>query len=691
MPAQSNAPPVVGGFDPQALAEAEAILKSLGITRPGTLAEINQPGSKLKYGLSALGLASEIKPVQLGEAASALGLTPDEFVKVFPPIPGQIKPVPLIDAGQAIPTAPLGPTQRQAVSSAAKARGTALESIKPTTVSGQELAFALQTALGPLGQDVQPQLVISGKDYQPGQPLEGQIGVQMTEQGPRITLPSKLPREFAQVILQQAVETAKTAVTEKGKETRLTEQLHAQEDRQVLRTDARHDLEVLRADNAQSRQRFAMDGKVKLQLADQDFRGRLAAGKATQAESLLRMKGTQSLDALTAKFEQAHQLLEDRGVLSSAAMAEKAQYGEALQVLKGQQAINLMAYKDQNGQQKLDLQQAMGLAKQAQAANLGTQRDVLKTLLASGRVDVGGLAASLAQMPPGADFEAVKGAIFEHVKDLEAAGAADLDLTRFKLLPPDIRGRVMGQQSPAVRQAYQEEEDAKLRIARAQGQVSLQNQVTAGRITRGEQRAEEQAKPLRAEAQLWRDPETGAAAPESMSLQEAEQKGYVTIKTQQLGLLGNVQTVLSAIDTIERVGSKLTNKAFGSALIDLPRQQAQSGLITLKRLAGDEDLAELDTAISNILTPLRKVQGDTGNVAVAEQEITRGSLFKDSDTVDGFKKRIQVIRNTMADTMEQIGLKGAAKKARTMGSARKKGNEEKRKKAEDLFKSFEAK
>lgn len=164
-------------------------------------------------------------------------------------------------------------------------------------------------------------------------------------------------------------------------------------------------------------------------------------------------------------------------------------------------------------------------------------------------------------------------------------------------------------------------------------------------------------KPLDKDSQLWRNAETGEAARPNMTPAEAKNKGYINIEPQQLQTVTQIHNVEDGLDSVSRAANKLLRNATGYTLLDAPAGILQSSWLTLKRKAGDKDLAELESAISRITPGMAKLGGDTGNVAVAEREIYGKSIFSDNDTIESVMGKLGQIRQANANTLKSMGMK----------------------------------
>lgn len=157
-------------------------------------------------------------------------------------------------------------------------------------------------------------------------------------------------------------------------------------------------------------------------------------------------------------------------------------------------------------------------------------------------------------------------------------------------------------------------------------------------------------------SQEYRDPVTGHAAPAWATQKQLQQMGYVNIEPTQVQTISQLRNVDEAMKEVLGAGTALVRKATGSSLFDIPAGFLQTKIVDLtKKYAGDPNAALLQSALSRIAPSMAKLAGDTGNIAVAEQQIYKDAVFSGSDTLESFATKIKSILQAQKRTRASLG------------------------------------
>jgi len=158
-------------------------------------------------------------------------------------------------------------------------------------------------------------------------------------------------------------------------------------------------------------------------------------------------------------------------------------------------------------------------------------------------------------------------------------------------------------------------------------------------------------------AQEYRDPVTGQAAPSWATPKQLADLGFVNIEPSQIAAVNGIRNVDAAMKEIFQAGSSLIRTDSGTGnLSEIPRGMLQMPIVSLiRKYAGSPDAAVLDSAIKRISPTLAKLSGDTGNIALAEQQLYASSIFSDSDTLESLQKKIQSIEQAQTRTRQALG------------------------------------
>jgi hypothetical protein len=120
--------------------------------------------------------------------------------------------------------------------------------------------------------------------------------------------------------------------------------------------------------------------------------------------------------------------------------------------------------------------------------------------------------------------------------------------------------------------------------------------------------------------------------------------------------VNGIRNVDAAMKEILQAGSTLVRNEGGSSLMDIPRGMMQMPIVGLiRKYAGSPDAAVLDSAIKRISPTLAKLSGDTGNIALAEQQLYASSIFSDADTLESLQAKIRSIQNAQSRTRQALG------------------------------------
>lgn len=157
-------------------------------------------------------------------------------------------------------------------------------------------------------------------------------------------------------------------------------------------------------------------------------------------------------------------------------------------------------------------------------------------------------------------------------------------------------------------------------------------------------------------AQEWRDPVTGQAAPSWATKKQLSELGFVNIEPAQIAAVNGIRNVDAAMKEILAAGSSLVRNEGGSSLMEIPRGMLQTPIVSLiRKYSGNPDAAVLDSAIKRISPTLAKLSGDTGNIALAEQQMYAASIFSDADTLESLQAKIRSIEQAQTRTRQALG------------------------------------
>jgi len=158
-------------------------------------------------------------------------------------------------------------------------------------------------------------------------------------------------------------------------------------------------------------------------------------------------------------------------------------------------------------------------------------------------------------------------------------------------------------------------------------------------------------------SQEWRHPISGQAAPSWATPKQLTNMGYVNIESTQVPTVTQLKNVDAAMKEILGAGSSFIRRSTGAgALTEIPLGMLQTPLVQLfKKYAGDPDAQVLQSALGRIAPAMAKLSGDTGNIALAEQQIYKDSVFSESDTLESFVAKIKSITDAQKRTRESMG------------------------------------
>lgn len=244
----------------------------------------------------------------------------------------------------------------------------------------------------------------------------------------------------------------------------------------------------------------------------------------------------------------------------------------------------------------------------------------------------------------------------EHQQKLEVQ-KADVDLKRAQANkydaealagPPDhstinqINKSLHGKGFNESTQAEQQQTIAKYATMRPEAQQQVTSSIPVGQTGK---------------AQEFRDPVTGQAAPSWATPQQLADLGFVNIEPSQIAAVNGIRNVDAAMKEIISAGSSLLRKESGTGnFSEIPRGMLQMPIVSLiRKYSGNPDAAVLDSAIKRISPTLAKLSGDTGNIALAEQQLYASSIFSDSDTLESLHRKIQSIQDAQARTRAALG------------------------------------
>jgi hypothetical protein len=244
----------------------------------------------------------------------------------------------------------------------------------------------------------------------------------------------------------------------------------------------------------------------------------------------------------------------------------------------------------------------------------------------------------------------------EHQKKLEVQNA-DIELKKAQAAkatkyadegPPDhstinqLSKSIHGQPFDNTTQAQQQQTMAKYAAMRPEAQQQVTSAIPVGQTGK---------------AQEFRDPVTGQAAPSWATPQQLADLGFVNIEPSQIAAVNGIRNVDAAMKEIVSAGSSLLRKESGTGnWAEIPRGILQMPIVNLiRKYSGNPDAAVLDSAIKRISPTLAKLSGDTGNIALAEQQLYASSIFSDSDTLESLHRKVQSIQEAQSRTRAALG------------------------------------
>lgn len=157
-------------------------------------------------------------------------------------------------------------------------------------------------------------------------------------------------------------------------------------------------------------------------------------------------------------------------------------------------------------------------------------------------------------------------------------------------------------------------------------------------------------------AQEFRDPITGRAAPSWVTPADLYRVGAVNVEPTQVGVIGQLRNVDEALDEILAGGNVILRDQGVSTWDDVATGMMQRPLVNvIRKYAGDPAVAKMESAMNRITPTLSRLGGDVANVAVAEREMYKDSIFSSTDTVQSFAAKIQSIKDANRRTRVGMG------------------------------------
>ncbi len=162
----------------------------------------------------------------------------------------------------------------------------------------------------------------------------------------------------------------------------------------------------------------------------------------------------------------------------------------------------------------------------------------------------------------------------------------------------------------------------------------------AGGTVTGKAEAEERV-PLNEKASQWVNPTTLEYAAADMTADEAKKLGYATVTKQIGAAIPSARAALQTLSRYEELSKKLLISAGKGTAADIANIQRNRASLTARYYAGDPDVAEF-VALSSSLPTQVKAMGDTGNIAIKEQEF-QGRALPDytKDSLDSALRKVE--------------------------------------------------
>ena len=159
------------------------------------------------------------------------------------------------------------------------------------------------------------------------------------------------------------------------------------------------------------------------------------------------------------------------------------------------------------------------------------------------------------------------------------------------------------------------------------------------------------------EPQLWRDPNTGDAANSTLTTRQAQAKGFVKLRPDQVETINQLRVIEDGLSEVREISKRLLSPKAGTPLGEAWRAAKQTGQLAAMRATGHKDVVALDSIITRLTAPLVKSQGDTANIAVAEREMFKQALVNNQASTEAVLANIDNVIKASRQTRKAMGFK----------------------------------
>lgn len=213
---------------------------------------------------------------------------------------------------------------------------------------------------------------------------------------------------------------------------------------------------------------------------------------------------------------------------------------------------------------------------------------------------------------------------------------------------------------PQMTQARTEAEEVlRGRVQFNQDQQLKRQLAAAGPVAAASETARKEAdrdQPL-AEPQQWRHPETAMAAPSNMTTRQAQSKGYVKVRPDQIETINQLEVIDKGLEEVKAISKRVLKPRADSPLGEALRAMGQTAYLSWLRAIGNADMVKLDSIVSRLTAPLVKSQGDTANIAVAEREMFARALVNNQASTEAVLANLDNVIETSKSARRMMGFK----------------------------------
>lgn len=155
--------------------------------------------------------------------------------------------------------------------------------------------------------------------------------------------------------------------------------------------------------------------------------------------------------------------------------------------------------------------------------------------------------------------------------------------------------------------------------------------------------------------QLWRDPETAKAASSAMTTRQAQTKGYVKLRPDQLEVMNQSEVIDKGLQEVKKIVEKKFRPPSGTPIGEFLGAMIQTGKLAALRASGDPDIMKMDSIITRLTAPLVKSQGDTANIAVAERDMFARSLVNNQASASAILANLDNVIQATRSVRQKMG------------------------------------